>query len=67
MKANIVAAAILALGLIVGGFCVGGRYEFILVQGNELARLDRFTGEVSMCVSGAECGFKLDRPHQSSN
>lgn len=60
MKADLGRALIIALGLIIGGYLAGGRYEIVHVGSNELARLDRFTGEVSMCINGASCGYVLD-------
>lgn len=62
MNANVIAAVILALGLAVAGLLAGGRYELVHVRGNELARLDRLTGQVDMCVNGSQsaCGFVLD-------
>lgn len=63
MKATLIGACIIALGLAAGGYLAGGRYELISVRGNELARLDKLTGEVLMCVNGVKpepCGFKLD-------
>lgn len=63
MKGNVFAAAILALGLVVAGYLAGGRYELVHVRANELARIDRFTGEVEMCVNGAAvaCGFVVEK------
>jgi hypothetical protein len=65
VKSLIAPAAILALGLAVAGFFVGGRYSFAPIRGNEIARLDRFTGEVSMCVLGTGgdgCGYVMEPP-----
>lgn len=61
---NTASAVILAVGLIVGGFLAGGRYEVVGSRGNEIARLDRFTGDIAMCIPGtdAPCQWKLDRP-----
>ena len=70
MKANLIAAAILAVGLIIGGFMSGGRYQIVHVQGNELARLDRFTGEVLKCMNddgGLPCGFTVDKPARTNS
>ncbi len=66
---NIGAAAIIAAGLVIGGFLAGGRYEVAASRGNEIARLDRLTGAVSMCVPGTKgdgCGFLLDPPPNSN-
>lgn len=60
---NIAAAALIALGLCAGGFLAGGRYTMVASQGNAVARPDRFTGDVTMCVPGARgqaCGFIMD-------
>lgn len=66
---NIWCASIIAAGLMIGGFLVGGRYEIVSNQGNEVARLDRFTGHVSMCVPGtkAACGWMLDSKSNEDN
>lgn len=68
MRNNIIPAAIIAGGLIVGGFLVGGRYAIAPSQSNAVARLDRYTGQVSMCVIGAgadSCGWTV-RPQSGS-
>lgn len=65
MKSQIAGASIVAVGLIIGGFLAGGRYEIVPSQANTVARMDRFTGNVEMCVVGAEvsgCGWVLDGP-----
>lgn len=57
-------AVIIALGLTIGGFLAGGRYAVVASTGNSIARLDRYTGAVEMCVVGAavSCGWTLDHP-----
>ena len=68
MRQNLVPAIIIAIGLIVGGFLAGGRYAIAPSQSNAVARLDRFTGQVSMCVIGAgsdSCGWTI-RPRTGS-
>ncbi len=63
MKQAIVVSLIIALGISAAGFFVGGRYTLMPTTTNAVTRLDRFTGEVSMCVPGAKgdgCGFVLD-------
>ncbi len=65
MSSRILQAAILSFGLILGGFLAGGRYTFVHTRGNEVARLDRYSGAVSMCVVGAAgdvCGWRLEQP-----
>jgi hypothetical protein len=57
MRNGIFPAIIIASALLVSGFLVGGRYQIILVRGNELVRMDRYTGETEMCISGSGCGF----------
>lgn len=61
---NAIPASIVALGLVVGGFLAGGRYDIAPMDGGAVARLDRFTGKVAMCVPGtrAECEWMLDPP-----
>jgi hypothetical protein len=66
--AIIVQAIIIAMGLIVGGFLAGGRYVIVNSSTNAVARLDRFTGAVSMCVPGTDgCGFMLDKQQSNQN
>ncbi len=63
MKASLLPALVIAAGLALGGFLAGGRYTIVRGDSNTVARLDRFTGEVSMCVvgvSGENCGFVID-------
>lgn len=67
MRSNIIAAVILAVGLIVGGFLAGGRYSMHVIDSQTAIRLDHWTGDISMCVfavAGSEdsCGWKLDSP-----
>jgi hypothetical protein len=57
MKANIIASAIIALGLIVAGFLLGGRYYFFDLGKCVVARGDRWTGEIKT-ISG-DCDFKF--------
>ena len=67
MKTNLASAVILAFGLIVGGFLAGGRYTVVASGTNAVARLDRYTGAVSMCVPGTKgdaCGFILDEQYR---
>ncbi|MGF7162360.1 hypothetical protein FHS85_004014 [Rhodoligotrophos appendicifer] len=66
----VAASVIMALGIGVAGFFAGGRYEIIGSTSNTIIRLDRYTGEVSMCVPGMKgdsCGFILDPPARNSN
>ncbi len=46
MKHNIIAAAILALGLVVAAFLFTGRYYFIRLNECEIARGDKWTGRI---------------------
>lgn len=67
MRSNIIAAAILAAGLAVGGFLAGGRYSMHVIDRQTAIRLDRWTGDISMCafaVAGSEgsCGWELAPP-----
>jgi len=48
MKLNIVAAAILALGLVVAAFIFSGRYYFLRLDQCTVARGDRLTGSVEV-------------------
>ncbi len=49
MRVALTAAIIIALGLIVAGFAYGGRYEIQRGPDYMIIRVDKFTGEVSMC------------------
>lgn len=60
MKSETLPAIIIAVAIAAAGFLAGGRYEIVRSDGNSVARLDRFTGEVSMCIPGSPggaCGF----------
>lgn len=58
MKAIIIAAAIIALGLIVAGFLFGGRYYFVDLGKCVVARGDRWTGDVeTVSFSACELNF----------
>jgi hypothetical protein len=61
---NIAPAVIIGLALVVAGFLLGGRYSLTATEGGSLARLDRYTGEVTKCIPGTEneCGWMLDQP-----
>lgn len=53
MRREIIVSSIIALGLVVSGFLVGGRYSLIPVTTGSsavVARLDRLTGAVETCV-----------------
>lgn len=63
-KSRLVGAAIIAFGLVIGGFLAGGRYEVVAGYGNTTTRLDRWTGEVEMCVADTRspnCGWIVSR------
>jgi len=49
MNANVVAATILAIGLVAGGFLAGGRYSISQLDANHVAKLDRWTGGLEVC------------------
>ena len=54
MRERAIPAAIIALGLIVSSFLIGGRYTLLHGQGelvNHVIRLDRYTGTMSLCGS----------------
>ena len=48
MKHNIIAAIIIAVGLIVAAFLFTGRYYLVRLDEQTLARLDRWTGHVKV-------------------
>ena len=60
---NIIAALLIAVGLIIGGFLAGGRYHVIVPPKTEthdmlfLIEVDRFTGGVRVCLPS-------DKPNQ---
>lgn len=65
MRDHIIAAGIIAGGILIAGFLIGGRYEIVASQSNIIARLDRFSGRVDMCVpgvsrTGENCGIVMD-------
>lgn len=49
MKQNVIAAAILAFGLIVAAFLFAGRYTMTRLDENTVARVDRWTGRMTVC------------------
>jgi hypothetical protein len=49
---RVVSALIVAVGLIVGGYLAGGRYTIVQMNGQSIARLDRWTGAVKLCLVG---------------
>lgn len=55
-------ALIVASGLIISGVLAGGRYDYVPLQGDSIARADRFTGEVDLCIPGTAhgCAWSLD-------
>ena len=68
MRDNLIPAAIIAVGLIAGGYLAGGRYALVHTDSNAVARLDRLTGDVSMCIvgNGADsCGWTV-RPRNAN-
>ena len=62
----IASALIVACGLAAMGYFIGGRYTIIpYTPTNAVSRLDRLTGEVSLCVPGMSaggCGFVMEKP-----
>ena len=49
MKAHLISATIIAVGLIVGSFLIGGRYTVIRGDDTMVTRLDRLTGAIWLC------------------
>jgi hypothetical protein len=61
----IVSAVIVAISLVATGYVLGGRYMILPTTSNAVTRLDRLTGEVSLCIPGASaagCGYILEKP-----
>ena len=61
-RTALAASLILALGLVAAGFLAGGRYEIVGGDANTVVRLDRFTGQVTMCIVGSglnSCGWEV--------
>lgn len=54
---GLAAALIVALGLILGGFLAGGRYE-MTIRGAAVVRLDKWTGEAVAC-GGEQCAVLM--------
>ena len=57
MKYNIVAAVVLALGLIGAAFLYGGRYYFIRLDRTHIVKADRWTGKVTAVTVKDEWDF----------
>jgi len=55
MKQNIIAAAILAVGLIVASFLLAGRYSLLRWDDRQVVRLDHWTGEIKIYVPTEYC------------
>ena len=59
MTERLLPALVIALGLIVGSFLIGGRFTMLHGQGDMakyVIRLDRYTGDVSFCGAIQEAG-----------
>jgi hypothetical protein len=59
MTERLLPAVVIALGLIIGSFLIGGRYTMIHGEGdfaNYVIRLDRYSGAMSFCGSIEEAG-----------
>lgn len=55
-RTDIIAASIIALGLIIGAFLFGGIYESRTgVRGAVVFRVNRFTGATAACFLGQDC------------
>lgn len=52
MKTNIIAASILAAGLIVATILHTGRYYVLAVESGVVIKVDRWTGKIKMICSG---------------
>ena len=64
MPTSIIAACIIAVGLIVGGFLAGGPYEAISVNGGGTFYLvNRYTGAFDLCTA-AGCQWRSKVPQQ---
>jgi hypothetical protein len=50
MKANIIAAVIIAVGIVMAGFVIGGRYQITRVDEYTTHRIDRWTGALAVCA-----------------
>lgn len=59
---ELIPACIIAGAVVIGSLLIGGRYEIVPSQANTVARLDRLSGKVEMCIVGAgsACGFVVD-------
>jgi len=57
MKQNIIAASIIALGLIVAGALEGGRYYVVRLDNHRIVRMNRWTGDVKIIDAAAQSEF----------
>lgn len=62
MKSNIVAALIIAVGLVVAAFLHSGRYYVLRVDSVTVVRVDRWTGKTQIIVTDADERFLRGRP-----
>ena len=71
MHHNVIAAAIIAFGLIVAAFMLGGRYTMVRTNDFGIVRLDRWTGTASICAEFQDdtsgCIVLADRGASQSN
>jgi hypothetical protein len=70
MRSSITSAIIIALGLVVGGFLAGGRYSIVRSEGDTVARVDKLTGDISLCVLGSQppsCDWVFDASRSKSS
>lgn len=58
MKGNIIAATILAVGLVLAAFLYSGRYSVVVLDKGVALRVDRWTGETEIIRdAGLDFGF----------
>jgi hypothetical protein len=65
---RLASSAILAIGLIVAAYLAGGRYTMLNLGDGEVARLDRFTGDMVRCIPDTPgCGWEIITPANSTS
>ena len=57
MNERILSSAILALGIVLAAFLIGGRYTILELDESNVWRLDRYTGKIWICGAETDDGI----------